>query len=80
MNKKDLILWITLVGLTLLGYFSSESAIGKPMLVFALLAVTAIKFLGVGFQFMELKKAHAFWKVSFVAFFVLFGILVLVLS
>lgn len=79
MNTKDLILWISLVVLTLLAYFFSESAGGK-ILLYTLLIVTSIKFLGVGFQFMELKKAHGFWKISFVFLLVVFIGLVLILN
>lgn len=80
MNKKDLTLWLGLIGLTLAAYFSSEATMGKSTLVFLLLGITAVKFLGVGFQFMELKKAHRFWKVSFVSIFLLFAVLVMALS
>ena len=80
MNKKDLILWIGLVVLTLTAYFFSESLSEKSTLMFLLLGITAIKFFGVGFQFMELKKAHRFWKVSFVSVFMLFAVLVMVMA
>ena len=80
MNKKDLIVWIGLLILTLSSYFSAESALGKRALVFVLLGITAIKFFSVGFQFMELKKAHRFWKISFVSIFLIFATLVVLLT
>ncbi len=80
MNKKDLILWLSLIVLTLASYFFAEAGMPPSTLVGLLLVITAIKFLGIGFQFMELKKAHRFWKVSFVSIFLVFGILVLALA
>ena len=80
MNKKDFILWLALITLTLVGYFSSGAEIGKMTLVFSLLAVTIIKFTGVGFQFMELKKAHTFWKVSLVSLLGIYTLLLVFLS
>ncbi len=80
MNKKDVIIWITLLMLTLSSYFSAESSLGRKRLVFVLLGITAIKFFSVGFQFMELKGAHRFWKISFVSLFIIFAILVISLT
>jgi len=80
MNKKDLITWILLLCLTLASYFSSESALNGKSLLLVLLGITAIKFFSVGFQFMELKKAHIFWKISFVSIFLLFAVLVMALG
>ncbi|KAA3633127.1 MAG: hypothetical protein DWQ02_13600 [Bacteroidetes bacterium] len=76
MNNKDLAVWVVLISLTLIGFFSAESSLGKNVIVPVLLLLTGIKFLGVGFQFMELKKAHAFWQWGFVAVFFLFSCLV----
>lgn len=76
MNNKDLAIWIALISLTLISFFSSGASIGKSILVPVLLFLTGIKFLGVGFQFMELKKAHGFWQMSFVTVLLLFFCLV----
>lgn len=55
------LLLILLTGATAL--VSTSSAISK--IAFSLiLGISAIKFLLVAFQFMELKKANSFWKVS----------------
>ena len=37
-----------------------------------ILILAAIKFIGIAFNFMELKKAHVFWKISTLAFLVIF--------
>ena len=43
----------------------------------AVLLITSMKFLLVVFYFMELKKAHVFWKVSVIIFLSIFSLLVL---
>jgi hypothetical protein len=35
---------------------------------FIILSLAAFKFIGVSFYFMEIKKAHSFWKYSIVLF------------
>lgn len=80
MSKKDLILWVVLITLTLVGYFSSITEMEKMTLILSLLVVTIVKFIGVGFQFMELKKAHIFWKVSLVALLSVYVLLVFMVS
>ncbi len=80
MNKKDFTLWLALIILTLIGYFSSSAEMEKRALLLSLLAVTIIKFTGVGFQFMELKKAHTFWKVSLVSLLAIYTLLIVFLS
>jgi len=40
--------------------------------VFFILGLSVIKFLFVSFQFMELKKAHIFWKVLILLFLTAF--------
>jgi hypothetical protein len=44
---------------------------GSPMALL-LLALYGIKVIAVGMQFLELKKAHAFWKTLLLAFVVSF--------
>jgi len=80
MNKKDLILWVLLITLTLVGYFSSITEMGKMTLILSLLTVTIVKFIGIGFQFMALKKAHIFWKVGLVSLLGIYVLLVFMLS
>jgi len=43
---------------------------GWKFFVFTILSLSAIKFMLVAFDFMEMKKAHPFWKV-FIVFYVL---------
>jgi len=37
-----------------------------------ILVLSGIKFLLVAFNFMELKKAHALWKIALISFLILF--------
>ncbi|TDQ25399.1 cytochrome C oxidase subunit IV family protein [Tenacibaculum caenipelagi] len=45
--------------------------------VHIILALAVLKFGGVAFQFMELKKAHAFWKILILSFLFIFTVLVI---
>lgn len=77
MNKKNFLVWVVLIALTSMSYFSANSQWPAKTVVWSLLIATTIKFMGVGFQFMELKNAHIFWKVSFVTIFLLYFSIVL---
>ncbi len=46
--------------------------------VVLILALTSIKFLLVAFQYMDLKKAHVFWKISLSGILLLFMSLLIV--
>ncbi len=52
---------------------------GKVMGVYFILLIAALKFLLVAFQFMELKKAHVFWKTTLVIVLVIITGIVLIL-
>lgn len=43
-----------------------------------ILALFMLKFLGVAFYFMELKRAHVFWKSVIIIFVMLFSTVILV--
>jgi Flp pilus assembly protein protease CpaA len=45
-----------------------------------ILGLSCIKFLLVAFNFMELKKAHIFWKIALVSFLVLFILIINILT
>lgn len=64
MMKKDLILsYVFLLLLTVLSALISNLFIVSVIMVSLLMFFAAFKFVLVAFQFMELKKAHSFWKV-----------------
>jgi len=45
--------------------------------VFFILILSVIKFTFVSFQFMELKKAHIFWKITLTIYLLLFMAIIL---
>jgi hypothetical protein len=61
-KRKTMLVWAVLMLMTLTGYFSSEDWFTGRNLAIVLMLVTAIKFLGVSFYFMEIKNAHPAWK------------------
>ncbi len=66
------ITWIILLSLTITGFIFSESSFIKTGLAVVITLLYGIKFLGIGFQFMELRKAHIVWKVILVTILVVF--------
>lgn len=76
MNKSIITLTI-LVGLTILTAVISN--IGGSFASISIIGLGALKFLGVTFYFMEMKKAHIFWKVTIFSFLMIFIIITMVL-
>ncbi|MCP5062517.1 MAG: hypothetical protein GY936_08645 [Ignavibacteriae bacterium] len=66
------ITWITLISLTIMGFAFSESSFLGPSLAISILLLYGIKFLGIGFQFMEISKAHFIWKTILVSILIIF--------
>ena len=76
MNKRTIIVWVLLLFLTVtVGIISSLPFTYAAIII---LVVSVIKFIGVSFYFMELKKAHIFWKVSIVIYVLLFSTIILI--
>lgn len=80
MKKANIITWILLIILTLLGFYFSEGQATGIILALSLMGITILKFSGIGFQFIELKHAHVFWKIIYMGYIVLFAILVISFS
>jgi hypothetical protein len=76
MKKSLILIYVLLLLLTIatacISNFFTISAVVVPLLM----VMAAFKFLLVAFQFMELKKANSFWKVSLI---VTLGLLVVVI-
>ena len=71
--RINTITWIFLVLLTIFGFFMAEgSSLSKSIVLSLVLLTTAIKFLAVGFQFLDLKEAHIAWRILFVVFILSF--------
>ncbi|WP_299158206.1 cytochrome C oxidase subunit IV family protein [uncultured Tenacibaculum sp.] len=75
MNKSTIITWVSLLLLIIIS--TLFSTIENSLFVYLIIGLAAIKFLGVAFQFMELKKAHSFWKIAILCFLFIFTVLVL---
>lgn len=43
-----------------------------------ILALFLVKFLLVAFQFMELKKAHSFWKISTITILIIINLIIII--
>jgi heme/copper-type cytochrome/quinol oxidase subunit 4 len=64
MKKSFVYTYILLLLLTLSTAFIASSGTISKIAIFLIMEISAIKFLLVAFQFMELKKANSFWKIS----------------
>jgi hypothetical protein len=75
--KKVLFLrvWLVLIILTLTTALVSNSALNTIQAAMLILGLSIIKFLGVSFYFMELRKAHIFWKASILFYVLIFFII-----
>jgi len=75
MKNTATITWIILMVLTISSALVSK--LESKYAVLIILILSALKFFGIAFQFMEIKKAHLFWKSLIVGFVFLFGIALL---
>jgi hypothetical protein len=64
MRKSLLLVYGILIVLTLTTAFVVNSMMISTFVVSLIMGLSIFKFLLVAFQFMELKKANSFWKVS----------------
>jgi len=78
MTKQNISTWILLLVLTVIAGLVSSTSL--TYLVPLILILAVLKFIGVAFNFMEMKKAHVFWKILLISYLVVFcGIVLLVL-
>ncbi len=77
MKKSLNITYGILILMTIVTALISNSKIVPNVALYLIMGITVFKFLLVTFQFMELKKANSFWKVSLIT--VLLGIVLLIL-
>ena len=74
MNKLT-ITWVVLLVLTIISGISSTDE-GKYITALILI-MAVVKFILVTFKFMELAKAHSFWKVAIISYLSIFTIIIL---
>jgi len=72
MQKKNIYTLVLLIALTISTAFFSKSDIILKTVGLIILVLSAIKFVLVSFQFMEMKKAHNFWKGLIIVYLLLF--------
>jgi len=78
--RPILIVWVVLILFTLTGYFSSEELCEGRTLAIVLMLLTAVKFIGVSFWFMEAKDAHPAWKWILIFVLLLFSLVIIFTS
>lgn len=64
MKKSLILIYVLLLIATTVTSFIANSSVIREIVVALIMSLAAFKFLLVAFQFMELKKAHSFWKIS----------------
>ena len=76
MNKQNIITWIILLTLTVIAGLVSGVELNYVVPLILLLAI--LKFIGVAFKFMEMKKANIFWKLILLSYLGIFCLILLV--
>jgi hypothetical protein len=71
MKNQLVITYFLLIILTISTALLSNFGSISPLIVNLIMLISALKFLLVAFQFMELKKANSFWKISLISVLVL---------
>lgn len=78
MKKSLLSVYVILLFLTLVSAVVSSASIPSTTVILLLIGLAATKFILVAFHFMELKKAHIFWKTTLiVTLFLIMSIMIL---
>lgn len=75
MNKASIITLLVLLVLTVGSAIFSN--IEEKYAASIILGLAILKFMGVAFQFMELRKAHIFWKATLITVMSIFTIITL---
>lgn len=70
MAKRTQLTWIVLLLITVIVGLISMSFMNYAVVL--ILMLSAVKFLGVAFEFMEIRTAHSFWKIAVVTFLMIF--------
>lgn len=78
MEKSLTISYVILILLTILGT-TLAITLGSAVAAKFIVLFSLTKFLIVGFQFMDLKEAHYFWKILYCLYTVVIGVILLFL-
>ncbi len=77
MTRNNIITWSLLMVLTVLAGLSSTFA--GQYLVPLVLSLALLKFIGVAFNFMEMRKAQIMWRVLIIGYLAVFSIVLLLI-
>ena len=80
MAKKDIYTLAGLIILTIVTALFSTTFNSIKYVSLIILILSIIKFLLIAFQFMELKKAHSFWKSIVLIYVTLFVVIIGILQ
>lgn len=78
MAKRTQLTWIVLLAFTVIVGLISMSSVNYAVALILILSI--LKFIGVAFEFMDIRSAHSFWKTILLVFlFVFMGIIFVLL-
>ena len=80
MRKNDIYTLSLLILLTIATALFSNSGNNFKYVMFIILGLSITKFLLVVFNFMELKKANVFWKITVISYLIIFSAIILIIS
>lgn len=80
MKRKDIITLGILLLITIITALFATVWYQLKYVSIIILVLSILKFILVAFQFMELKKAHVFWKIALAIYLLLFMIIILLLQ
>ena len=73
-------IWIALILLTILSAIASQGFVSVDLKTRVIVGLAFCKMYLVSFYFMELKKAHVFWKSAMILFMLFLGITLFVIT
>ena len=78
--KKHLFIKVLLllIGLTTMSALVANGLLNSRFSQSIIIFLSILKFIGVSFYFMELKKAHIFWKSSVLIFLIMFSVIIII--
>ena len=79
MKKENIFTYIVLIVLTVFTAFFSNFFSGLKIVSILILILSIFKFLLISFNFMELKKAHPFWKVLLITYLSVFTVIIIII-
>jgi hypothetical protein len=81
MEKSLLVkIWSLLVLLTISSALVGNNFQHHKYIIAIIIGLTIVKFLGISFFFMELRKANPFWKTAIIIYLVLFSTIAIILA